>query len=164
MSVQKVASVRLSPASSIVLSSTDLGTIDPDDELWLVKLDFSDKTGLIVEIRGTTVRTDAFPTGYAQGMHEGKLGAVKTVAATAMSSGGTTTVKLVDSGEEIYPPPAFLKPVAPDQSKQLAVVLHGSLRGQRVQLVTKELDWVVLRPGGTYAEVKEEWMCRVEGS
>lgn len=158
-------SVRICWSLSRVLLFIHLLDVN-DLELWLVQLDIGDKTGLIVELRGTTVRNDQYPTGYAQGLHEGKRGVVKTATATAMSSGGSTTVKLLDSGEEIFPPPQFLKAVPPDAVKQLAVVLHGPSQGMRVQTVARDsaVEWVVLRPGNTYAEVKEEWMCRVEGS
>jgi hypothetical protein len=131
------------------------------DPMWLVQLQTTQKAGLVVELRGTTASSGAYPQGWFNGQYENQRGVVKTVSQTAMSSGGTTTVTL-SSGEEIHPPPSMLVPVYPENNQENAIVLTGHLKGQVVRTVNQENPetWVVLREGGSYEFLPETHMCK----
>jgi hypothetical protein len=131
------------------------------DPLWLVKINVPNKAGLIVRLKGTTEKNAANPNGFVSGQYEGQVGCVKTAAANTLSSGGSTTV-LLESNEDIFPPPRYLVPVEPESSADRAVWLVGQYAGQILKMVSKEDsdNWVAMLEGGAYEMVPTSQMCK----
>ncbi|KAH9903261.1 transcription elongation factor Spt5 [Cubamyces lactineus] len=111
---------------------------------WLLEPDFSQKRGLVVEVRGT------FGGGWHGGDFEGKQGVVLSVFDTHNESfESVARVRFfnpVDPLQPILPVPVqYLRPVHPENREETVVILDGAQKGveARVEAVESNNSMVV---------------------